>query len=167
MLSKLLTITLVLAVTVSCASNLHSVKGYVKDAIQLDIQAEVDLNFYKGQAHLLHLVVYELSNPAPFRSMIVKKSSRLELLGNIWVDKSIKSTYEFSIQPGDVRNITIDRVPDGRYIGIVAGYYGAKNANDQVKLYSADLFFDNTLWGPNNINQLRIPIRLGRKSIKN
>jgi len=167
MFYKLLAYTLVLAVTVSCAINLHSVKGYVKDAIQLDIQADADLNFYKGQAHLLHLVVYELSNPAAFRLMIIKKSSRLELLGNVWVDKSIKSTYEFSIQPGEVRNITIDRVSDGRYIGIVAGYYGAKIANDQVKLYSADLFFENKLWGPNNINQLLIPIRLGRKSIKN
>lgn len=94
-----------------------------QDAIQINYIADEKLNSYNGRPHTLILVMYQLSDSAPFNEKSRLRDGLSELLLGEHFDPSVVGIDRFIIQPGDKETISIDRLENTRRIGIVAGYY--------------------------------------------
>jgi type VI secretion system VasD/TssJ family lipoprotein len=96
---------------------------YSEKGLQIDIRADQLLNSWDGEAHTVKLAIYQLSENSAF---IEKQKSNQELLNLLKVkkfDPTVVGYEQLIIQPNESRIISVDRVNQAKWIGIVAGYF--------------------------------------------
>jgi len=105
--------------------------GYQKDAIVIDLEASPDLNRFNNQAHTVVLVFHALSDPNSFNQLLESSEGIGRLLEGKRFDPSALSTRQIVVQPGESKQLVMDRVQGTRYVGVVAGFY-----NQQAQSFS-------------------------------
>lgn len=140
--------------------------SYKKDAISVAISATPDLNFYNNQSHAVTAVIYELSEPNIYNQMLESQEGIVKLLEGGAFDASALSRRKINIQPGEFREVILDRVEKARYVGVIVGFYSISNATKISRIYPIALkkrwkvFLIKEKEGP----QMFLNIRLGRDS---
>lgn len=110
-------------------------------AVQITYQASPDLNEYNNSPHTMILMVYQLSEASDFKNYIQSPDGIKRLLNLYDPDerktvslKNLEELQRFVVSPGTKKTLTLDRVKDARWIGLVAGYF-----NSQPEFCSAAL----------------------------
>ena len=100
--------------------------------IRIDYTAAPDLNRYGITSHTIMLAVFQLTDAADFTSYTRTPDGITRLLQFYDLDarrtlglKNMVDLQTFFITPGSRETLTIDRVQDARWVGLVAGYFNA------------------------------------------
>lgn len=91
-------------------------------ALHLGVTAEHDLNRYEEQPHALMLCLYQLSSATAWGEHSKTPAGINTLLKCEGFDSSVVQSERLFIQPGEQRQLTLDRLEKGRYVAFVAGY---------------------------------------------
>ncbi|CBL44797.1 Hypothetical protein HDN1F_12140 [gamma proteobacterium HdN1] len=93
-------------------------------AIQLRILAAPQSNLHRGRPHALIVRVIQMSDAKPFQVRRDNLFGLKEMLTVNDFDKTaVLSVNDYSILPGSEQMLTLDRLENSRYIGIVAGFF--------------------------------------------
>ncbi len=92
-------------------------------AIRIGYRADPMLNAYDGAAHTVVLAVFQLTGPETFSDIAKTPDGIRSLLEGKKFDESVVGFGSYIIQPGQEGAIRLDRSENGRWVGIVAGYY--------------------------------------------
>jgi len=119
---------------VACSSTKPLVKlppeySYEKDAIQLRLVSDPQLNLYQKKAHSLIVCLYHLRDPNSFNQLINQKDGLPRLLECSRFDPSITYSRRFVVQPNQDVTELLDRTDGAKYVGLVAGYYTLHKEN--------------------------------------
>jgi len=129
MFKKLLLIGLSVGVLSACAALEKKEAGAQQDVsakkkgIRLDVKADKRLNFFNNQSHTLVLVIYQMNEPNYFEQLAMTPEGIGDLLEAKPNDASIVSRRKLLVQPGENKQVYIDRSKAGNYIGVLAGYF--------------------------------------------
>jgi len=110
----------------SCTAQLvNSTPKYVyeKDAINLRLKADPQLNLYQGNPYTLVLCVYQLTTPNAFHGLTKDQVGLSKLLECNRFDPSVASFKTLIIHPGRELIEILDRAEGAQYVAVVAGYY--------------------------------------------
>ncbi|HVN72014.1 MAG TPA: type VI secretion system lipoprotein TssJ [Desulfomonilia bacterium] len=121
----------------SCASApVEPVKyGYEKDAIELDLKVDKQLNYKDKKAHTLVLCVYQLISPNAFNQLSGSRDGLYSLLEcGVFDPGSVAVSRQIVVNPGKELKVKLDRAEGARYVALVAGYY-AIDKDKIVRLY--------------------------------
>jgi type VI secretion system VasD/TssJ family lipoprotein len=121
----------------SCASApVEPVKyGYEKDAIELHLKADKQLNYKDKKAHALVLCVYQLMSPNAFDQLTGSRDGLYNLLVcGVFDPASVAVSKQIVVNPGKDVNAKLDRADGAKYVALVAGYY-AIDKDKIVRLY--------------------------------
>lgn len=136
--------------------------SYVKDAIRVSLSATTDLNFYNNQSHTVVLIFYQLSEPNIFNQMLESPDGIVKLLEAKPFDASDLSRRSVVVQPGEFREVIMDRVQGARYIAAIAGYYSLKGPQISrvipIKVESFKSFFWRKI---DSAPKMQVNLRLG------
>lgn len=91
-------------------------------ALHLKITADRDLNRYEEQPHALMLCLYQLSSATAWGELAKTPAGVDTLLTCEGFTGSVVQSERLFIQPGEQRQLTVDRLEKGRYVAFVAGY---------------------------------------------
>lgn len=99
--------------------------SYKENAIKLHIDADRELNRFRGDANSLHLCMYQLRNPNEFNRLSNNEDGLYQLLDvNCgFSDGSVADATPITVQPGERETYIYNRAEEARYVGFVAGYY--------------------------------------------
>jgi type VI secretion system VasD/TssJ family lipoprotein len=100
---------------------------YRANGLQFDIRADQMLNSYDGEAHALKLAVYQLSDNAAFIELQKNAEGAKKLLKISKFDPTVIGYEQIIVRPNESRIVTLDRINQAKWIGVVAGYYNADN----------------------------------------
>ena len=143
---------------------------YKKDALQLTLQADSNLNMYNNEAHTLQLCIYQLKNPNGFNQLAQSEDGLYTLLGCTMFDGSVTNYQSYIISPGKRQTLVLDRAEGARYIGLAAGY--ANIQKDRVTrlidipiivVKEGSIFRKQKVAKPDNLNTI---LRLGPNQIE-
>lgn len=156
---------------VACSSTTPLVKqppeyGYEKDAIQLRLVGDPQLNLYQKKAHSLIVCLYHLRDPNSFNQLISEKDGLPRLLECSRFDPSVTYSRRFVVQPNQDVTELLDRTDGARYVGVVAGYYTLHKENS-VRFFSipmTEVKDGSTL--VQKTAKLNIDLHLGSQEIK-
>lgn len=139
--------------------------SYVKDAIRVSLSSTTDLNFYNNQSHTVVLIFYQLSEPNIFNQMLESPDGIVKLLEAKPFDASDLSRRSLVVQPGEFREVMMDRVQGARYIAAIAGYYSLKGPQisrvTPIKVESFQSFFWRKI---DSAPKMQFNLRLGSDS---
>lgn len=110
----------------SCASApVEPVKyGYEKDAIELHLKADKQLNYKDKKAHALVICVYQLMNPNAFNQLAGSRNGLYSLLEcSVFDPAGVAVSRQIVVSPGKDMDVKLDRAEGARYVALVAGYY--------------------------------------------
>ncbi len=96
---------------------------YQERGLQIDIRADQLLNSWDGSAHTVKLVIYQLSENGAFIERQKSNQELLNLLKAKKFDPTVVGYEQLIINPNESRILSIDRVNQAKWIGVVAGYY--------------------------------------------
>ncbi len=113
--------------------------SYEKDAIQLHLVGDSQLNLYQKKAHSLLICLYHLRDPNGFNQLVDEKDGLGKLLECNRFDPSVTYTRRVVMQPNQEINESMDRTDGARYVGIAAGYYNTKQNKSSTMAYSIPL----------------------------
>lgn len=120
--------------------------GYAKDALSFRLAASPDLNLYNNQPHTVVLVFYSLSDPNSFNQLLESSDGIGRLLEGKRFDASALSPRQIVVQPGETKELVMDRVQGTRYVGVVGGFYN-QQAQSFSRLYTVPTKKLTTLFG--------------------
>ena len=95
---------------------------YEKEAVSIHIEADHKLNLDEGDAHTLHLCVYQLKEPNGFNQLTGDLNGLYELLDCSMFDASVAAVKQITVHPGETIDIKLDRAEDAKYLAVAAGY---------------------------------------------
>lgn len=96
--------------------------SYAKDAITLHLNAGSDLNQDGDQPHTLLLAVLQMENPNAFTA--ATSASKLSaLLVADGAPNGFLALDRVFVNPGQQCSVSLARVENAQYVGVVAGYY--------------------------------------------
>lgn len=107
---------------------------YARNAIQIELASDDNLNAYFNQPHTLVMGVFQLEDPKAFQKMLGDAGKLKTMLASGDAGQDVVQFDRYVVSPGKHTILDIDRVQGARYVGIVAGYY------DFDPLVSARLF---------------------------
>jgi type VI secretion system VasD/TssJ family lipoprotein len=110
----------------SCASApVEPVKyGYEKDAIELHLKADKQLNYKDKKAHALVICVYQLMSPNAFNQLAGNRGGLYSLLEcSVFDPAGVAVSKQIVVSPGKDMDIKLDRAEGAKYVALVAGYY--------------------------------------------
>jgi type VI secretion system VasD/TssJ family lipoprotein len=110
----------------SCASApVEPVKyGYEKDAIELHLKADKQLNYKDKRAHALVICVYQLMSPNAFNQLSGSKNGLYSLLEcSVFDPAGVAVSKQIVVNPGKDMDMKLDRAEGAKYVALVAGYY--------------------------------------------
>jgi predicted component of type VI protein secretion system len=90
----------------------------------LSLRADPELNPFEQTPHALLAVLYQLSAPNAFNALAKDPAGIRTLLQGTPFDPSVVSADRLFLQPGERRALPLDRAQNGRWLAVVAGYYG-------------------------------------------
>lgn len=96
---------------------------YAQQALRYHFQASSQLNLYADKPHALVLCTYQLSAPGVFQDLLDEPGGGNRLLACESFDSSVISRKRVVLQPGQEKDLVLDRAQGVRYLGLVAGYY--------------------------------------------
>jgi type VI secretion system VasD/TssJ family lipoprotein len=156
---------------VACSSTTPLVKqppeyGYEKDAIQLHLVSDPQLNLYQKKAHSLIVCLYHLRDPNSFNQLINEKDGLPRLLDCSRFDPSVTYSRRFVVQPNQDVTELLDRTDGAKYVGLVAGYYTLHKENS-VRFFSIPITeVKNGSTLVQKTAKLNIDLHLGSQEIK-
>ena len=146
----------------ACAHRPKDDFSYRKNALVIDIKAENNLNTYNGQSHTVLLGLFELSDPNIFSQMLEQQGSVSKLLGMDAFGGDVVSRRKLIIQPGEHKQLLMDRVEGARYLGVVAGYYKPQQDKIAGRLFTVELDYKpTTIWNRVVEKQILVELLLG------
>jgi len=107
---------------------------YEKEAVQLHLEADSQLNLYDDNPHTLVLCVYQLRDPNAFNQLTEDEDGLYKLLECESFDSSVVGSKRLIVRPDQHVDTNLDRAEGARYVAIVAGYYLMDKENI-VRLY--------------------------------
>lgn len=107
----------------SCAPRALPQWEYERNAINLHIEADNQLNLRDGASHTLSLCVYQLKDPNAFNQLVDDADGLYQLLECGIFDSGVAVTKRLIIHPNEELDVTLDRAEGAKYVAIVAGYY--------------------------------------------
>jgi predicted component of type VI protein secretion system len=111
---------------------------YAKEAILVDMVADIDLNFYSNQPHTLVLGVVQVADAKVFVDWLAKPEAVLKTLVSGKAASEVLKFERYVVSPGKKTALKIDRVQDAKFVGFVAGYYQF-NAIQAARLFKIPL----------------------------
>lgn len=139
-----------------------------KEGIILNMKAENKLNYSRGKAYTLYLVIYQLINPNQFNLLTEDEEGLTKLLEGKMFDPSVASVKSMVVYPGSDVTHRMDRAEGARYVGVVAGY-GTLAKERMVRLFDVPVYvkIDNILELSRKLvpGQLEINLALGSQQI--
>jgi hypothetical protein len=96
---------------------------YAKEAILVDMVADIDLNFYSNQPHTVVLGVVQVADAKVFVDWLAKPEAVLKTLVSGKAATEVLKFERYVVSPGKKTALKIDRVQDAKFVGFVAGYY--------------------------------------------
>jgi len=130
-----------------CANIPEDNFSYMKNALVIDIKAQNNLNTYNNRPHTILLGLFELSDPNIFNQMMEQQGSVSKILGSDVFDGNVLSRRKLVIQPGEHKQLIMDRVEGARYLGVVAGYYKLQQDKSASRLFSVELnYTKKSIW---------------------
>lgn len=116
----------------TCASAPQTVKWeYEKDAIELHLTVDKQLNYKDKKAHALVLCAYQLMSPNAFEQLAGSRDGLYKLLEcQVFDPASVAVSKQIVANPGKDMVVKLDRAEGARYMALVAGYY----ALDRTKI---------------------------------
>jgi len=147
----------------SCASAPQTVKwGYEKDAIELHLKSDKQLNYKDKKAHALVVCVYQLMNPNAFSQLAGSRNGLSSLLEcGVFDPASVAVSKQIVVTPGKDVDVKLDRAEGARYVAVVAGYYSIEKDNI-TRLYSIPEITERSgfLWANKTTRPGRLDVRL-------
>ena len=112
------------ALTLSCAPPPGPPKAeFAPSALKFHLTAAPGLNTYDGRPHPLVLCVYQLTSPSAFEDRLQEPGGPNRLLLCEAFDPTVSGRKRVIVQPGETKDVVMDRAEGTRYVGIIAGYY--------------------------------------------
>jgi len=142
---------------------------YEKEAIQLHLKADFQLNLHEGTPHTLLICVYQLRNPNTFNQLAGDNNGLYKLLECGLFDSSVAGSERLIVHPGQDLTFRLNRAEGARYIAIVAGYYSLHKERI-IRMFDIQVIVEKKGWikrtkilkpGP-----LNIELTLGPKQIQ-
>ena len=112
-----------------CASTPRGVVDHwpaEKNAIEVKVKADSQLNRYEDEAHTLVMCVYQLKSLKTFKQMSREKETAYRMVACQPFNDTVVAQQRFIIHPGEMRTIILDRAQHAQFVGVVAGYFDAK-----------------------------------------
>jgi type VI secretion system VasD/TssJ family lipoprotein len=109
--------------------------GYEKDAIQLHLVSDPQLNLYQKKPHSLIVCLYHLRDLNAFNQLTNEQDGLPRLLECSPFDPSVTYARKFVVQPGQDLNELLDRTDGAKFVGIAAGYFSLRK-QDSLRLYT-------------------------------
>lgn len=166
---RCLLLSLLSLVISGCASSPSPPKWiFQREAIDVHITADPQLNLKDGTPHTLLLCVYQLQNPVPFDRLAADTAGLYRLLECELFDASVATSSRMFVHPGEDQHRVFDRAEGARHVAVVAGYYTIEQERI-VKLFDipVDIERSGFLWRKKEKKPQRteIQIILGPKQI--
>jgi predicted component of type VI protein secretion system len=111
---------------------------YEKNAIIIEMVSDTELNFYANEPHTVVLGIYQLADEKSFAKMLTNEPQLIAGLSSGKGGEGVIQMDRYVINPGRRTTITLDRVQDCRFVGMVAGYY-QMNALKSARLFRVPL----------------------------
>ena len=100
--------------------------GFGSNAISIKLQADDTLNLYENKPHTLSICVYQLQDPNSFKDMSQTEDGLIKLLGCQNFGKGVAGVSRIIVQPGETRELKLDRAEGAKFVGLAAGYFDLK-----------------------------------------
>ena len=97
--------------------------GFGEKAIEISYKADKNLNLYDEKSHTILMCLYQLSDPNIFNELSKSEDGLNKLLNCSRFDQSVVGFMKIIVQPGESKNLSLDRAENAKWAGIVAGYY--------------------------------------------
>ncbi len=97
--------------------------GFQTNGIVVEFEADSLLNRFDEEAHTLRMVVYQLSDTKTYKQLVTTQDGLRTLLAGGYPDPSFLIYQDFTIKPGDLDAIELDRSKDAQYVAVLTGYY--------------------------------------------
>ena len=97
--------------------------GFGEKAIEISYKADKNLNLYDEKPHTILMCLYQLSDPNIFNELSKSEDGLNKLLNCSRFDQSVVGFMKIIVQPGESKNLSLDRAEKAKWVGIVAGYY--------------------------------------------
>lgn len=97
--------------------------AYEKDAIEVSLKADPQLNYDEGVAHTLLVCLYQLKDPNAFNQLADDTDGIYKLLECSLFDSGVATAKRIIVRPGKDINVILDRAQDAKYVAVAAGYY--------------------------------------------
>lgn len=111
---------------------------YAKEAVLVDLVADIDLNFYSNQPHTVVLGVAQVADAKVFVDWLAKPETVIKTLVSGKAATEVLKFERYVVSPGKKTALKIDRVQDAKFVGFVAGYYQF-NAIQAARLFKIPL----------------------------
>ena len=108
--------------------------SYGSNAISLQLRADKRLNLYDDQAHTLAVCLYQFTDPNTFKDLSKDEAGLVKLLKCEKSGADVASAQRVIMQPGESRDLHLDRAEGAKFFSVVAGYYQLK-AEDSALLF--------------------------------
>ena len=97
--------------------------GFQREAIELNLISDQQLNDKNGTPHTLFVCVYQLRNPVSFDRLATDPVGLYKLLECEMFDPSVGTSNRLFVHPGQNQHAVFDRAEGARHVAVVAGYY--------------------------------------------
>ena len=105
------------------------------NAIRVQLRADHRLNLFDDQAHTLAVCLYQFTDPNTFNDLSKDEAGLIKLLKCEKSGADVAAAQRVIMQPGESRDLHLDRAEGAKFFGVVAGYY-------KLKPEDAALLFD-------------------------
>lgn len=142
---------------------------FEEDAIIVNVTADPNLNRRDGKPHTLLICLYQLRDPNTFNQLSGDEAGLYRLLACSLFDGSVASARKLIIQPGEEKEIVLDRAQGASYVAVAAGYY-LMQKEGMLRLYDVPIIVKRvSLFSSSKIQlpeTLTISLKLGPENIE-
>lgn len=143
---------------------------YARDAIQIELDSSPDLNEFFSQPHTAVLGVFQVADAKTFAALLKDTDKLKQILASGHAGSDVLQLDRFVVSPDKHVILTLDRVQEARYVGLVAGFYYFQIDN-AARLFRIPLNMDSsgiisTTYTAQPAH-LALKLQLGRQRITN
>ncbi|WP_322997259.1 type VI secretion system lipoprotein TssJ [Castellaniella sp.] len=143
---------------------------YARGAIQIELDSDANLNDYFNRPHTVVLGVFQVADDKTFTSALKDTDKLKQVLASGNADKDILQLDRYVVSPDKHTILTLDRVQDARFVGLIVGYYHF-SPDDAAKLFRIPLNMDSSGMISTTYTaqpaHLALKLQLGRQRITN
>ena len=104
--------------------------SFEKRSVVIDVSADPDLNRSDQRPHTLVLGILELQDPNGFLPMAQDPDRAMETLAAGKKRAGVLEVWRFIVPPGAHQKLTVDRMRNAMYLGVIAGYSDYSSKHD-------------------------------------